>query len=170
MPFADFRKLSKIEQLIHAQHYGLPTRLLDWSSNPLKALFFAVEDCALDQKNAAVFITKHHLFNNGTGAVSTSDSTEHLAFSPEIFHERITAQDACFLSFPLSKESMEVPALSAENLPKNMAFLEKILIPAQYKKELRKQLAILGITHKTIYPGLEGTTRWIRSKVSNYSV
>ena len=47
---------SMFDRLVRLQHYGLPTRLLDVTRNPLVALFFAVADRENDDSDGAVLI------------------------------------------------------------------------------------------------------------------
>lgn len=47
---------STFQQLVKLQHYGIPTRLLDLTTNALIALFFAVEDKLLKKKDAVVYV------------------------------------------------------------------------------------------------------------------
>ncbi|MGJ8695390.1 MAG: FRG domain-containing protein [Verrucomicrobiaceae bacterium] len=44
-----------LDILAYAQHYAAPTRLLDWSQNPLIALWFAIEDREKDELDGLVW-------------------------------------------------------------------------------------------------------------------
>lgn len=47
---------NKFESLVKFQHYGLPTRLMDTTTNPLVALFFACECVSEEESDGIVYI------------------------------------------------------------------------------------------------------------------
>ncbi len=50
----NFNSENILQNACNMQHYGLPTRLMDWTTNPLNSLFFATVDMSVKEKNGKV--------------------------------------------------------------------------------------------------------------------
>jgi len=58
------KEIDRFDKITKMQHYGFPTNFLDFTENPLVALFFACADKSnIDEKNGAVFVCNSFLFN-----------------------------------------------------------------------------------------------------------
>jgi hypothetical protein len=163
---------SEFEWLFLAQHYGLPTRLLDWSSNPLVALFFATE--RNDDKDGSIYYLKHavtdqyDLFDYKTANYAKEDSTkpasifaiqprqgEFIFVRPRYTDERYINQKSVF-SCP--KDPFNPPSIPD---------LNTITVRGLWKPEIRHRLRMLGISTSFIYPGLAGIAAEIKAHQFN---
>ena len=152
---------SEFEWLFLAQHYGLPTRLLDWSSNPLVALFFAVE--RKDEVDGAVYMVKHavsdqyELFDPRTAGYTEETKKERIS----IFNIQPSQGTVIFVRpkytdrrYQNQKSVFSCPADPFEVL--ELDGLKKFEFSGRLKPSLRSRLRTLGIATSFIYPGLSG--------------
>lgn len=144
------------EWLVLAQHYGMKTRLLDWSSNPLTALWFACSN-AYKLKNDSfvyVLITTEKLILNKYEEPSPFEIQNTKIFKPSLNNERILAQNGWFTAHKFSERSKMLLPLEKVRGIKNL--VAKIKIPSNIKKEILVKLNTMGISNESLFPGIGG--------------
>jgi type I restriction enzyme M protein len=135
------------EWLFIAQHHGLPTRLLDWTHNPLAALFFAVWK---HPKCDGQFIALRSVLKKSETRPSDPfkiDTPQKVY--PNHVTPRIRAQEGVFVVCTKLDEPLD------RGLPQEWR-IERCLIPAAQKEELRYDLFRLGVHGSSLFPGLDG--------------
>lgn len=271
----DFTKDDFIEIAVNMQHYGIPTRLLDWTSNSLHALYFACVSKENENKDGAVYIVnvdsivelgteeEKHIAKfleykylnsdmNKNDVLTFLDSINrsnehHYFFKTKYYNDRIRSQKGYFsiyfeqteaeinefknqtlkdfenicneqqlnmnyvkslidkvklLRFPLSDKAAidskvseilrefpyneNVKNTLEREITKVLEILNtrvsrphdmnkilskenhiKVFIPTAAKKKLIEQLDDMGINSSTIYPDIEGLSRYLKEKYIN---
>ncbi|KOP36543.1 hypothetical protein AKO67_19180 [Flavobacterium sp. VMW] len=154
------------EWLVYAQHFGLKTRLLDWTSNPLVALWFACQNQYAMEKNSYVYILScgEKMRVDLSKNQSPFETTSTKILRPTLNNERIVAQAGWFTAHRYSKTDNQFVTLEKNiNLKSHLTEIE---IPAQLKKELLRKLSMFGVNNQTIFPDVNGLSLHLNWKYS----
>ncbi|WP_320043149.1 FRG domain-containing protein [uncultured Desulfobacter sp.] len=163
LPYLGHTPNNDWQWLAVAQHNRLPTRLLDWTRNPLAALWFAVCKPAIDALPGIVWSFSYgveRVISNTLNQPSPFSIEETFLYCPEHVFPYIQAQSGVFTIHHRDKNSNEF--VSLENTKDADLLLRKIEIPSESFSTLRYKLFRLGINASSLFPGLHGLVERIK--------
>lgn len=158
-PFIKEHIHNKLELLSIAQHHGVPTRLLDWTRNPLVAVYFAVKDEF--EKNEPEEDSRIYIFKPPVKTDLDSDFDPFKIktirrYIPKYLNPRITAQSGLFTVHPNPLEPYESKHIS------------KVAISFGLRREIKKRLNRFGMHEAYLFPDLDGIAKhikWLRTNI-----
>jgi len=136
------------EWMTLAQHHGLPTRLLDWTRNPLVAAFFSAE--AEPRQDGAI-----HRFvaSNVVGVTLEPDPfkvSESKLYLPDHISPRIAAQAGVLT---IQKDP---------TIPISFPNAEAATVAKSFKSRLLSDLATYGVHRGSLFPDLDGQAAYVQ--------
>ena len=175
-----------------AQHYGLPTRALDWSYDYKVSLYFAVQDVLSNShtQDCVLWALNYKLFEN---QLSSNEYRINLKiYRPEYnTNPNLTAQKGLFTFLGANIGDYESPLdkiisnelkqdlpnrIKGENhdqkiitVPPNLSSKDtvfyKFIIPKELKAEILKELYLDGYSEEYLFPGYKGVSKHVINEV-----
>ncbi len=166
------------ERLSFMQHYGVPTRLLDWTTDLNAALYFAIASSerkgtgdpwiwVLNPYKLNELFCKERLIYDAVDRVSFDyyeaalvsrkgtpfPNHQPIAMRPMWSNPRVRLQSGCF-TFHGSEDSLDEVVSSR--------IAKRVAVPHQAVRDMRRKLEEEGINTLRLFGGVEGLATYIR--------
>lgn len=155
---------STLESLTIGQHHGLPTRLLDWTENPLTSLYFATKSEPKELDKSVVYvvsITRDSSILLEEIETDIYNLSEIKFFKPSNLIRRIASQDGWLSIHPQNGQGFYN---RAEEIKKEGVRITKLSIPRENVKEINETLKKCGVNDYTIFQDLDSLSSTIFEK------
>lgn len=157
----------------HMQHFGAPTRLLDWTRSPFVAAYFACE--SNPKGNGAVWsldVRLDKFFMPGGFSRANDGDLRRIFRAPVpnqklymldkgLRNERMVAQQGVFMLSEDATASHDEILSGLAGRGTNAGRFRKILIPAESKPAFYYRLLAMNINARSLFPGIDGLGRSI---------
>ncbi len=174
LPLLDIKPTSNWDWLAIAQHHGMATRLLDWTLNPLVALWFAVNRPPQKKngmsRDAVVWMLAPSLADFASASTKTDPFTigRTRIYRPKHMASRLVSQAGWFTVHMFKKKDKRfIP------LEKNRAYaakLTKLRIPSESFSRMRHDLDRFNVNRSSLFPDVDGLCshiQWLHTSLED---